>query len=79
MTHNSRVTVIATAIPSVSSITRWGGLGGLFIKLWMNLTKHTLHAHAFDQKSIGFSLFGLTLNNLVRAVSGTPVWDGSFP
>ena len=26
----------------------------LIIKLWMNLTKHTLHTHAFGQKSIGF-------------------------
>ena len=51
----------ATAMPSVSGVTTYGGgLGGLIIKLWMNLTKHTLHAHAFDQKSIGFSLFGLT-------------------
>ena len=26
----------------------------LIRKLWMNLTKHTLHTHAFGQKSIGF-------------------------
>ena len=26
----------------------------LIIKLWMNLTKHTLQTHAFGQKSIGF-------------------------
>ena len=51
----------ATVLPSVSGVTTYGGgPGGLIIKLWMNLTKHTLHAHAFDQKSIGFSLFGLT-------------------
>ena len=30
------------------------GLGGLIIKRWMNLTNHTLHTHAFGQKSIGF-------------------------
>ena len=51
----------ATAMPSVSGVATYGGgLGGLIIKLWMNLTKQTLHAHAFDQKSIGFSFFGLT-------------------
>ena len=51
----------AAAMPSVSGVTTYGeALGGLIIKLWMNLTKHSLHAHAFGQKSIGFSLFGLT-------------------
>ena len=28
----------------------------LVIKLWMNLTKHTWHTHAFGEKSIGFSV-----------------------
>ena len=50
----------------------WVGVWGVKImKLWLNLTKHTLHRHAFGQKSIGFLIRLNLIIIVVRLVNDT--------
>ena len=50
----------------------WVGVWGVkIIKLWLNLTKHTLHTHAFGKKSIGFFIRLNLIIIVVRLVNDT--------
>ena len=66
-------------MPSVSDVTTWGGTGWFNYKALDEPYKAHFARTCIRPEVNRLLCSAQLLNNSVRVVSGTPVWDGSSP